>query len=52
MKIGMVLEGGGMRGMYTAGILDVMMENEINLRYSKLTDVELKNKTNIVKKQL
>ncbi len=31
MKIGMVLEGGGMRGMYTAGILDVMMENEINI---------------------
>ena len=31
MKIGMVLEGGGMRGMYTAGILDVMMENEIKI---------------------
>ena len=29
MKLGMVLEGGGMRGMYTAGILDVLMENEI-----------------------
>lgn len=31
MKIGMVLEGGGMRGMYTAGILDVMLENEIKI---------------------
>ena len=31
MKIGMVLEGGGMRGMYTAGVLDVMLENEINI---------------------
>lgn len=31
MKVGMVLEGGGMRGMYTAGILDVMMENEIKV---------------------
>ena len=29
MKLGRVLEGGGMRGMYTAGILDVLMENEI-----------------------
>ena len=29
MKIGLVLEGGSMRGMYTAGILDVMMENNI-----------------------
>ena len=26
MKIGLVLEGGGMRGLYTAGVLDVMME--------------------------
>ncbi|MGN0976011.1 MAG: patatin family protein [Gemmiger sp.] len=26
-KVGMVLEGGAMRGMYTAGVLDVMMEN-------------------------
>ncbi len=25
-KIGLVLEGGGMRGLYTAGVLDVMME--------------------------
>ena len=27
MKIGLVLEGGGMRGLYTAGVLDVMMDN-------------------------
>lgn len=26
MKIGMVLEGGAMRGLYTAGVLDVFME--------------------------
>lgn len=25
-KIGLVLEGGGMRGLYTAGVMDVMME--------------------------
>lgn len=28
-KTGIVLEGGGMRGMYTSGILDVLMENHI-----------------------
>ena len=29
MKIGLVLEGGAMRGLFTAGILDVMMEHDI-----------------------
>lgn len=29
MKTGIVLEGGGMRGLYSAGILDVLMENEM-----------------------
>lgn len=29
MKIGMVLEGGAMRGMYTAGVLDVMLEQNL-----------------------
>ncbi len=29
MKYGLVLEGGAMRGMFTAGVLDVLMENEI-----------------------
>ena len=28
-KTGLVLEGGGMRGIYTAGVLDVFMENGI-----------------------
>lgn len=28
-KTGLVLEGGAMRGMYTAGIMDVMMENGV-----------------------
>ena len=28
-KIGMVLEGGGNRGIYTAGVLDVFLENNI-----------------------
>lgn len=29
MKTGLVLEGGAMRGVYTAGVLDVFMENDI-----------------------
>ena len=28
-KIGLVLEGGGMRGLFTAGVMDVMMEHDI-----------------------
>lgn len=29
MKTGLVLEGGAMRGLFTAGVTDVLMENEI-----------------------
>ena len=31
MSIGLILEGGGMRGAYTAGVLDVLAENNIFL---------------------
>ena len=31
MKTGLVLEGGAMRGMYTAGVLDVLMEQGIQM---------------------
>lgn len=31
MRTGLVLEGGAMRGMYTAGVLDVFMENYIEV---------------------
>lgn len=30
MKIGLVLEGGAMRGMFTAGALDVMLDNQLH----------------------
>lgn len=30
-KTGLVLEGGGMRGIYTAGVLDVFLEKGIAL---------------------
>lgn len=31
MKTGLVLEGGAMRGMFTAGVLDVMLERDIRV---------------------
>lgn len=31
MSIGLVLEGGGMRGLYTAGVLDNFLENNIEV---------------------
>ena len=30
MKTGLVLEGGAMRGMFTAGVMDVLMENGVD----------------------
>ena len=30
MKKGLILEGGGMRGMFTAGVTDVLMENDVS----------------------
>ena len=30
MKAGIVMEGGAMRGMFTAGVIDVLMENDIS----------------------
>ena len=31
MKTGLLLEGGAMRGLYTAGVLDVFMENDVKI---------------------
>lgn len=31
MKVGLVLEGGAMRGMYTAGVLDTFLDNKIEV---------------------
>ena len=31
MTVGLVLEGGGMRGMFTAGALDTLMEQNIQI---------------------
>lgn len=39
MKTGLVLEGGGSRGAYTAGVLDVFKENGITFDYGAGTSV-------------
>mgnify|MGYP003378631544 FL=1 len=31
MKTGLLLEGGAMRGLYTAGVLDVFMQHNISI---------------------
>ena len=35
MKIGLLLEGGGMRSLYTAGVIDVFLERKININEVK-----------------
>ena len=32
-KTGLVLEGGGMKGLFTAGVIDVFLENGIRALY-------------------
>lgn len=32
-KVGLVLEGGGMRGIYTAGVLDMLLDHDIQTDY-------------------
>ena len=31
MKVGLVLEGGALRGIYTAGVLDVLLKNNVKV---------------------
>ena len=43
-KNGLVLEGGAMRGMFTAGVLDVLMENGIKFEVLAVDLVALMEK--------
>ena len=36
MKTGLILEGGAMRGMFTAGVLDVLMEQGLVALYCSI----------------
>ena len=40
MKKGLVMEGGAMRGMFTAGVCDVLLENQVRRR-AGLADISL-----------
>ena len=39
MKTGLVMEGGALRGLFTAGVIDVFMENITNGKSSLLKNV-------------
>ena len=41
--LGMVLEGGGMRGLYTAGVLDELMEQGIYAQILKQGNPAIRN---------
>lgn len=51
-KVGLVLEGGGMRGSYTSGILDYFMEKELYLPYVIGASAGAGNALSYVSKQL
>lgn len=52
MKSGLILEGGGMRGMYTAGILDCFMEEGITFDYVIGSSSGVCNAVNFVSGQI
>ena len=39
MKTGLVMEGGAMRGMFTAGVIDIMMEHKMEFDGEQYLDV-------------
>lgn len=44
MKKGLILEGGAMRGMFTAGVIDVLMENRHVVYNDTIAYIEEKEK--------
>lgn len=50
-KIGLVIEGGGFRGIYTAGILDYFLEKELNFPYVIGVSMGACNGANYISKQ-
>ncbi|MBU5485623.1 patatin family protein [Clostridium sp. MSJ-11] len=51
-KIGLVLEGGGMRGLYTAGVLDFFMEKNLYFPYVIGVSMGACNGTSYISKQI
>lgn len=50
-RIGLVLEGGGMRGLYTAGVIDVMLEHEFQPNIITATSAGTTFGVNLLSKQ-
>ena len=50
-NIGLVLEGGGMRGLYTAGVLDFFMDNDLYFPYIIGTSAGACNATSYISRQ-
>ncbi|TLX77070.1 patatin family protein [Labilibacter sediminis] len=51
-KIALVIEGGGFRGMYSAGILDYFLENNIEFPYAIGVSMGACNGVNYISKQI
>ncbi|MCL2343260.1 MAG: patatin family protein, partial [Firmicutes bacterium] len=51
LKAALVLEGGGMRGVYESGVLDVLLENRLEFEYVIGSSAGALNAANYVSKQ-
>lgn len=51
MAVGLILEGGGMRGIYTAGVLEYFLEKEIEIPYVVAVSAGACNATSYIAKQ-
>ena len=50
-KAALVLEGGSLRGLFTAGVLDTFLENEIYMSYVNGVSAGAMNGMNYISKQ-
>ncbi|WML33668.1 patatin-like phospholipase family protein [Clostridium sp. OS1-26] len=50
-NIGLVLEGGGMRGLYTCGVLEYFMENDLYFNYIIGVSAGASNAASYISKQ-
>lgn len=51
MKIGLVLEGGAFRGLFTAGVLDYLMQNDVQFKYAVGVSAGAGNQMNFISRQ-
>ena len=51
MKTGLVLEGGALRGLFTAGALDFLLDNDVNFDYIAGVSAGAGNMMNFISKQ-